>query len=123
MSTQTTDPVGVPEWDLADRLHKALRAAKVGKGEMADELGLTRQAVSAYLSGRVTPRTPVVKVWAMKTGVPYEWLAEGTVAHFTGPDSTGGQVIDASGCFSRTANRRGRPLVSVPEPFELAEAA
>lgn len=113
MSTQTDTGAGVPEWDLTDRLRKALRAAGVSVQAMADELDCTRQTVGAYLGGRVTPKVPVLRVWAIKCGVPYEWLATGTIARNGGPERPGGQVIDASGWFTQTAPDGTRPEEAV----------
>jgi transcriptional regulator with XRE-family HTH domain len=77
VSTQT-DLVGVPEWDLADRLRKSLREADDLKVEqLADELGYTRQTVSAWLSGRAVPRRSVILAWAVRTGVNPGWLETG----------------------------------------------
>lgn len=129
MSVQTDTGAGVPEWDLGDRLRKALRAAGVSVQAMAEELDCTRQTVGAYMSGRVTPKVPVLRVWAMRCGVPYEWLATGKIADSDGPERPGGQVIDASGCFSQTASDGTRPQRSVldelaarrrPHPFHEA---
>lgn len=87
MSSQTTTAVGVPEWDLSDRLRKSLRASSTSVQSMADYLGFTRKTVGDYLGGRVKPKTPVLRVWAMRCGVPFEWLALGIEADpNSGPD-------------------------------------
>ena len=70
----------VPQWDLADRLRKALRVAGVSVQDMAEELGIHRNTVSGYLNGQHAPSRAVLIVWAMRTGVPVEWLVHG------GPD-------------------------------------
>lgn len=76
----------IPEWTEGDRLAKALRFNKVGVGEMADYLGVSRNTIGNYTSGR----TPVDKrtrmLWAMRTGVPVEWLEHGTGPEHNGPD-------------------------------------
>ena len=82
MSTQlvTQQPrAGVPPLTLGWRLQMALRQASVSVQEMADELGMARSSVSRWLSDRGTPRAIFVKAWAMRTGVPYEWLWTGQV--------------------------------------------
>lgn len=68
---------GVPEFDLADRMRKALRQSGVGALEMADYLGVSRNTVSNWINGRVPPGKQSIRLWAMKTGVPYEWLHDG----------------------------------------------
>ena len=65
----------VPEWDLADRLRKALRESGIGAGEMAEYMGVNRTTVSAWLTGKYYPRKGTLRLWAMRTGVPFEWLA------------------------------------------------
>jgi transcriptional regulator with XRE-family HTH domain len=68
-------PAGGPEWDVADRLRKALRHADLGVTEIADYLGVSRTSVSNWINGRVDPSTQTLRLWALKTGVAYEWLA------------------------------------------------
>jgi transcriptional regulator with XRE-family HTH domain len=68
----------VPTWDLADRMRKSLRTSGLSVQEIADELGVGRSTVSAWINGRNRPATPALKLWAIRTGVPYEWLRDGT---------------------------------------------
>ena len=65
-----------PEWNLADRMRKALRDAGIGAQEMADYLGCSRTSVSNWTNGRIDPDTRTLRLWAMKTGVSYDWLTE-----------------------------------------------
>ncbi|HEY5116221.1 MAG TPA: helix-turn-helix transcriptional regulator [Nakamurella sp.] len=69
----------IPEWDLADRLRKSLRAAGVPVAEMAEYLGVTRNTVGNWINGRVQPSVQTMRLWAMRTSVPYEWLRSGAV--------------------------------------------
>jgi len=62
------------EFDLADRMRKALRIADLGVSDMADYLGVSRNAVSTWINGRITPKRQTLLLWAMRTGVPAEWL-------------------------------------------------
>ena len=71
------DHVVVPVFDLADRMRKALRVAGVGVQEMADYLGVARGTVGTWINGRITPSAQTVRLWALRTGVPYEWLRDG----------------------------------------------
>ena len=57
----------------------ALDYAHVTIQQMADELGVNRNTVGNYLSGRTKPDRTKVIVWALRTGVPYEWLETGQV--------------------------------------------
>src|SRR5260370_26557848 len=65
-----TEPAGdVPDWDIADRMRKALRTADIGVGEMADYLGVSRTSVSNWINGRVEPSFQAVRLCAIRTGV------------------------------------------------------
>jgi transcriptional regulator with XRE-family HTH domain len=102
MSEQPTS-AGVPEWDLADRMRKALRTADVGVQEMAEYLGVGRNTVSTWINGRIIPSRQSVRLWALRTGVPFEWLETGQA-----PD--GGPTPDS----------RYTPRDSNPEPADYA---
>lgn len=67
----------VPEWDLADRMRKALRSSGWSVQEMADYLEVAPTTVSTWINGRNRPSPSAVRLWAMRTGVPYEWLVSG----------------------------------------------
>lgn len=79
MSTQTV--MGrIPPLTLGWRLQMALREADISVQQMADELGMARTSLSRWLNDRGTPpRAVFVKQWALRTGVPVEWLMHGTV--------------------------------------------
>lgn len=76
MST-STEGLLVPEWDLADRLRKSLRVANLGVQDMADYLDVSRNTVSAWINGRTPPSTQSLRLWALRTAVPYVWLLTG----------------------------------------------
>lgn len=63
--------------DLADRMQKALDLAGVSVQEMADLLEVHRNSVGGWLNRRNKPSPATLRVWAMETGVPYEWLRAG----------------------------------------------
>ncbi len=67
------------EFDMPDRMRRSLRISGVSAGDMADYLGVRREAVSTWLSGRVNPRKSTLRLWAMRTGVPLEWIETGQV--------------------------------------------
>lgn len=68
---------GVPEWDRADRMRKALRHAGTGVQEIADYLGVSRNTVSNWINGRIFPSVQTLRLWALRTGVSYAWLVTG----------------------------------------------
>lgn len=75
--TTDTDTGRVPAFDLADRLRKSLRVADVSVNDMADYLEVSRNTVGRWINGHAAPSGPVVRAWAMRTGVPYAWLRYG----------------------------------------------
>lgn len=77
MAVSEQPAAAVPEWDLADRMRKALRHAGVGVQEIADYLGVARATVSTWINGRIEPSTQTLRLWALRCGVPYEWLRDG----------------------------------------------
>lgn len=76
----------VPQFDMADRLRKALRQANVGVQEIAEYLGISRNTVGSWLAGRAEPGKAFVMLWAMRTGVPLKWLQTGENPHQEDPD-------------------------------------
>jgi transcriptional regulator with XRE-family HTH domain len=73
MSEESTQVV-VPVYDRADAMRKALREAGIGVSEMAEYLDVTRGTVSSWLNGRINPSTQTLRLWALRTGVPFDWL-------------------------------------------------
>jgi transcriptional regulator with XRE-family HTH domain len=57
-------------------MRKALREADIGVQEMADYLGVARNTVSTWINGRIPPSKQTLRLWAMRTGVSYEWLSD-----------------------------------------------
>ena len=74
---ETAEQQAVPQWDLADRMRKALRHAGVGVQEMAEYLGVGRNTVSTWINGRIRPSTQTLRLWALRCGIPLEWLTSG----------------------------------------------
>lgn len=67
----------VPEWDVADRLCKALRESGLTASGMAEYLDVHRNTIAGYLHGHHKPARSVLIVWALRTRVPVEWLLTG----------------------------------------------
>lgn len=100
-------PAGhVPQWDMADRMRKALRDAGVGVQEMADYLDVGRNTVSNWINGHNPPPGPAVRLWAMRCGVPLEWLKDGIET--STPTPGGGLSNPRKGRAARHARRVNR---------------
>lgn len=80
MSAQPASAPGIPPWDLADRMRKALRHSDLGVQGMAEYLDVSRAAVGTWINGRIQPRTQTLRLWALRCGVSYEWLTSGDTA-------------------------------------------
>lgn len=78
LKTQPAHPVASPwTFGLHDRLDKALTVAGVSNSEMAEYLGISSNTIGNYISGRTTPKKQTLRLWAMRTGAPLEWLETG----------------------------------------------
>lgn len=75
--SQATESGIVPEWTMGDRLGKSLHVAEISVAAMADYLGLSRNSVSAYINDRQQVKRQTLLLWAMRTGVPMEWIETG----------------------------------------------
>ena len=67
----------VPHFDRTDRMALALRHARLTNQDMAEYLGVTRETVSRWVNGRSTPNKGMLRLWAIRTGVPLVWLETG----------------------------------------------
>lgn len=106
----------VPKWTLADRIRKAMSEAGVGVQELADELGVTRGAVSKWITNgpsHVEPKRPTLIAIALRTGVVLEWLESGEAAVGETAEPDAGE--DAAG--------RGQATEPVTRPTEIKEPA
>lgn len=65
---------GVPVWTLTDRLRKAREITGLSQAEFGKEIDISASTVSNYEAGRVEPRRIALKQWALRAGVPLEWL-------------------------------------------------
>ena len=76
------------EFDLADRMRRALRISEVTVQDIADYLGVARNTVSTWINGHIVPSRQTLRLWAMKTGVPFAWLETGqAVTDDNGPET------------------------------------
>lgn len=71
----------VPQFDLADRMRKALRTSDLGVQEMADYLGVARSTVGKWINGHINPSKQSLRLWALRTGVDFDWLVTGESPH------------------------------------------
>jgi transcriptional regulator with XRE-family HTH domain len=77
VTAESAGPAEPPQWDVADRMRKALRSADIGLQEIADYLGVSRHSAGRWINGGITPSTQTLRLWALRCGVTYEWLVSG----------------------------------------------
>ena len=66
-----------PQFGLTDRLRKAREMTGMEKQEFAEAIGVHRDSISRYESGKNSPRKPILAAWSLATGVDIEWLKTG----------------------------------------------
>lgn len=69
--------VTVPVWTVADRLRKARVSAGLAQRDLAQLIDYSHGAIAQWESGNRQVRPRVLKLWALATNVPYEWLSYG----------------------------------------------
>lgn len=74
-----------PAWTLVDRLKKSRILADLDQTQIANALGIARNTVSNWETGRSEPSASAFVRWARVTGVSLEWLAEGIAETTTAP--------------------------------------
>lgn len=88
---------GIPQWNVGDRLRKSLSFAGMKVGEMAEFLGVERNTVGNYMSGRTHIPGPALRLWAMRTGVRMEWIVTGAEEPpGEGPEGSGLPRLDSN---------------------------
>lgn len=100
---------GIPSWDVGDRMRKGLRHAGVGVQEMADYLGVARSTLGNWISGRIDPSTQTLRLWALRCGVDYEWLAYGRAeSHIPAARAVSEPGLNMTGSTARVVLLSGR---------------
>ncbi|MEV4902390.1 helix-turn-helix transcriptional regulator [Citricoccus sp. NPDC055426] len=84
----------IPHFDLTDRLRKAREVTGLGQREFAEEIGISLKSVTNYENGHTAPRQIVMKAWALRTGVPLEWLQTGEYPMDNGPGGSNARPSD-----------------------------
>ena len=88
---------GIPEFELEDRMRVSMRRAGVGVSAMADYFGVRRETIGTWINGRIRPGTQSLRLWALRTGVPYEWLRTGEVCAIRDSNPEPADYVTAAG--------------------------
>jgi transcriptional regulator with XRE-family HTH domain len=82
----------IPSWNEGDRLLKALKHAGMQNAEMALFLGVSRNTIGNYVSGRVKIDKRTRMLWAQRTDVSEKWLETGQGDPTPHPEGETGQL-------------------------------
>lgn len=99
----------VPQWTLGDRLRKAREHAGLQQVELGDDLGIVRNTVGNYEGDHTRPQRPTIVLWALRCGVPLEWLLTGECARRDSNPQPLDPNADACAVIPITAARRLAP--------------
>ncbi len=66
---------------MADRMRKARTSAGLSQSDICERIGISRKSVTNYEQGDTKPLRAILNAWAEVTGVPVEWIVDGTVTH------------------------------------------
>ena len=88
---------------------------------MADYLGLTPYTVSRYINRKAEVPLQTLRLWALRTGVPFEWLETGKTPGGNDPDGGGQWWAIRDSNPGPTGSRLSplRPGVVIPFSREL----
>ena len=75
----------VPEWTMGDRLRKARMTTGLTAKDFAAEIGVSTKTALDAEGDRREPRRITLLAYAMRSGVPVEWLETGNAPPPDGP--------------------------------------
>lgn len=112
----------IPRWTLGDRLRKAREHAGLSTAALGTDLGLHRNSIGAYERDQTEPKRAVLMAWALRCGVPFEWLVSGEAP--PSDDGGGTEVLQASRCTRPPDHGTGvvayLPTARIEQPAEQA---
>lgn len=91
------------EFDLSDRMRRAMRACGISRAEVAEELEVNPNSVSNWINGNTRPRRRDLRDFADLTGAPLEWLETGEPP----TNEVGGSVEPPAGIEPATYSLQG----------------
>lgn len=62
---------------MGERLARTLRRERISHSEMAEHLGVHRNTVGGYCTGKSKPLRVMLHAWANRVDVPVEWIITG----------------------------------------------
>ncbi|MGQ4576167.1 helix-turn-helix domain-containing protein [Dermabacteraceae bacterium P7006] len=86
----------IPEITLGTRLRVAREYAGLQQGDLSERIGVSPTSIGAAENNKSKPRRSTVILWAMATGVDFDWLMSGH-EKTPGPDGPGESVARPEG--------------------------
>lgn len=86
MTTEMTEGGIIPPVLMKHRLQIARETTGLNAQDFAAEIGVAKNTVYNAENGARRPSRLVVRAWAMRSGVPVEWLETGQAPAMPGPD-------------------------------------
>jgi transcriptional regulator with XRE-family HTH domain len=111
--TEVPQTTRVPQWTFGDRLKKAREHAGLTQAELAEMTGISRATISNYEVDKFTPTKPNLNAWSLATGVPAEWLRDGTDSHGQDPGPGGIRAGQRGRVLTYIASRKCPAKASV----------
>lgn len=103
------------EFDLTDRMRKAMRISGHTNTTLGDALGVHRNSINNYLSGKSPVDRRTLIAWSFACGVPFEWLETGiTPRPKNGPEGDQLPRLDSNQQPSGYTFPQVRPLHLAP---------
>ena len=96
----------IPPIEVHHRLRIAREWANLEQSELAERMGISRQAVGSAERGASKPRKITLNAWALATGVPVHWLETGQQNAPAGPDGPGEGMTGGAPSRARTEDLR-----------------
>jgi transcriptional regulator with XRE-family HTH domain len=88
---------------VSDRLRKAMDVSGLSVQDMADYLDSSRNTISRWINGVREPKLSIMRLWALRTGVPLEWIVTGELKAKS-PSPGGDGLSDPAECARRDSN-------------------
>ena len=108
----------IPRFDLPDRLRKARDINGWSQEQLAEHMGIDRSTVTNHERGHTRPNRLALKMYAMATGVDYQWLVTGEVGN--PDDGPGLPWPDSNGQPSGSPSPQVGAIIPMPRRLSLA---
>lgn len=110
----------IPEWTVGDRLRKAREHTGMDQAQFAEHAGLSRTGVSNAEVGKSVPRRSTLRVWALASGVPLQWIETGKAPS---PDGDGASGLPRLDLNQQPFEKQSQQVTTLSRRLHLHHAA